>query len=100
MTVKLLMSWDIKPGQEQEYFEFVVREFVPRLTKLGLQPTEAYYTQYGNCPQILTGGTAEDLHTMRRILATDEWEALHSQLLEFVSNFEQKIVPASGRFQF
>ena len=24
-TVKLLLSWDIKPDHEQDYFEFVVR---------------------------------------------------------------------------
>ena len=56
---KLLMSWNIKAGVEQEYFEFVVREFVPGITKLGIQPTEAWYTVYGNRPQILTGGVAE-----------------------------------------
>jgi len=29
MAVKLLMTWDILPGKEQEYFEFVVRDFIP-----------------------------------------------------------------------
>ena len=26
---KLIMTWDIAPEREQEYFEFVVREFIP-----------------------------------------------------------------------
>jgi hypothetical protein len=54
------MSWDIKSGREQPYFEFVVREFAPGLMRLGLQPTEAWYTVYGEGPQILTGAVAED----------------------------------------
>ncbi len=97
--VKLLMSWDIKSGREQPYFEFVVREFAPGLMRLGLQPTEAWYTVYGDGPQILTGAVAEDIDTMRRILAGDDWHQLRDKLLEYVSNFGQKVVTASGRFQ-
>jgi hypothetical protein len=97
--VKLLMSWDIKTGREQPYFEFVVREFAPGLMRLGLQPTEAWYTVYGKGAQILTGAVADDIETMRKILAGEDWRKLREQLLEFVSNFTQKIVEANGRFQ-
>ncbi len=99
MAVKLLMTWDIVPGREQEYFEFVVREFVPGIQRLGIQPTEAWYTTYGRRPQILTGGIAENRQTMERALATDEWEKLRERLLEFVTNFEWRVVRATGGFQ-
>jgi hypothetical protein len=99
MTVKLLMTWDIIPGREQEYFEFVVREFVPGMQKLGIQPTEAWYTTYGDRPQILTGGVTDDLGEMETALATDDWGALKDNLLKFVTNFEWKVVAASGGFQ-
>jgi len=36
MPIKLLMSWDIAPEHEEEYFEFVVREFLPGVAGLGL----------------------------------------------------------------
>lgn len=99
MSVKLLMTWDIIPGKEQEYFEFVVREFVPGMQGLGIQPTEAWYTTYGERPQILTGGTAEDLQSMEAVLETEEWETLKDRLLDFVTNFEWKVVQASSGFQ-
>lgn len=99
MTVKLLMTWDIIPGKEQEYFEFVVREFVPGMEGLGIQPTEAWYTTYGERPQILTGGTAQDLATMQALLETEEWTSLKDRLLEYVTNFEWKLVRASSGFQ-
>lgn len=97
--VKLLMSWDIKTGREQPYFEFVVQEFAPGLVKLGLQPTEAWYTVYGKGPQILTGAVTKDLETMREILAGDEWRQLRERLQDYVTNFTQKVVEASSRFQ-
>ena len=97
--VKLLMSWDIKPGREQSYFEFVVQEFVPGLMRLGLQPTEAWYTAYGVAPQILTGAVIGDRETMHTLLAGDDWHDLRDRLQEFVLNYRQKVVEAGGRFQ-
>ena len=99
MAVKLLMTWDIKQGREAEFFEFQVREWVPGLQKLGLEPTDAWYTMYGTSPQIMVGGTAKSLRTMNQILATEEWLALKNQLLGLVDNFDQKVVKASGGFQ-
>lgn len=99
MSVKLLMAWDIMPGREQEYFEFVVREFIPGIQRLGIKPTEAWYTTYGERPQILTGGVTEDLEQMNRALGTKEWDELRAKLMEYVANFEFKVVRASSGFQ-
>ena len=97
--IKLLMTWDIRPGKESEYFEFVVQEFAPKLVKLGVQPTEAWYTVYGEAPQILTGAVTEDPKTMDAILGGDEWKALRDKLLTYVNNFNYKVVTATGNFQ-
>ena len=99
MTVKLLMSWDILPGKEQTYFEFAMKTFAPELMKMGWQPTEAWYTLYGDGPQIMTAGVTDSVDKMRDILESYEWEELKVQLLEYVTNFEHKVVPATGRFQ-
>ena len=99
MMVKLLMSWDIQDGQDAEYFEFVVREWVPGITRLGLQPTEAWFTIYGDSSQVLTGGIAEDMETMQQILNSPEWDRLHQRLSEYVENYRQKIVRSTGKLQ-
>jgi hypothetical protein len=100
-SVKLLMQWDIKQEREQDYFEFVVREWVPGITRLGLEPTGAWYTAYSASKQsqILTEGIAEDLETMQSILKSKEWLQLHERLLEYVHNYEQKVVRVTGDFQ-
>lgn len=99
MAVKLLMTWDILPGREQEYFEFVVREFVPGMQRLGIQPTEAWYTTYGDRPQILTGGVTESMDQMQAALSTEDWQELRESLMEYVTNFDWKVVRATGGFQ-
>lgn len=97
--MKLLMSWNIRTGREAEYFEFVVKEFAPGLLRLGLQPTEAWYTVYGDCPQILTGSVAEDMQTIQHVVKSDEWHELMGKLGEYVTSYQQKIVQATGGFQ-
>ena len=97
--VKLLMSWNIRPGQESDYFQFVVQQFGPGLVKLGVRPTDAWYTAYGSGPQILTGGIAENLEALKGALASEEWLQLKGELLTFVTDYTQKIIQASGRFQ-
>jgi len=96
---KLLMTWDIRQGKESEYFEYVTQEFAPRLIKLGIQPTEAWYTVYGKAPQILAGFVAEERSTIEQLIAGDEWKSLHERLLGFVLNYNHKIVQATGNFQ-
>ncbi len=100
MTVKLMMTWDIEPEHEQDYFEFILTEFVPGLRRMGLQPAEAWATIYGNYPQIQVGVLASSLEHARRFLDSQGWRELQDKLFAFVRNYRCKIVPARGGFQF
>ncbi len=100
MQVKLIMTWDIKQGRDQEYFEFVVREFAPGVTRLGLKPTQAWFTVYGEASQIMMEGITDDFASMKMMIEGKEWVALHDRLQEYVTNYKQKIVRLAPRFQF
>lgn len=100
MSVKVLMTWDITPEREQEYFEFVIGEFIPGVQRLGLEPAEAWATIYGEYPQIMVSMLAPDLPDAQRALSSVEWGRLRDQLFGFVRNYSQKVVPARGGFQF
>ena len=100
MTVKLLMSWDIIPEHEQDYFEFVIRDFLPGVQKIGFELSDAWATVYGDRPQILVGAVVPDIQTAHATMNSTEWDSLYSQLREYVDNFSYKIVESSGGFQF
>jgi hypothetical protein len=93
------MTWDILPGREQEYFEFVVREFIPSMQRLGLEPTDAWVTVYGQQPQIMASAQMPTLASLNQVLASQEWDDLTRLLLDYVENFNIKIVPARSGFQ-
>ncbi len=99
MAIKLLMSWDIIPGREQEYFEFVVREFIPEIQRLGLEPTDAWVNVYGDQPQILTAAEIQDQESLQNVLVSAEWEDLIAELEAFVENLEFKTVTSKPGFQ-
>ena len=99
MTVKILMTWDILPGREQDYFEFVVREFIPGMQRLGLDPSDAWFTMYGEKPQIMTAAKMPTLVSMNEVLNSAEWDSLIRRLMDYVENFQYKIVPARAGFQ-
>lgn len=99
MAVKLLMTWDILTGREQEYFEFVVRDFIPGMQRLGLEPSDAWFTMYGEGPQIMAAAQMPTLSNLQSVLDSPDWDDLIKLLLEYVENFSYKIVQARSGFQ-
>ena len=99
MSIKILMTWDILPGRKQDYFEFVVRDFIPGIQEMGLQPSDAWYTFYGEYPQIMVAAVVNSMGDMERVIRSDGWDDLTRQLLEYVEGFNYKIIPARGGFQ-
>ena len=100
MAAKLILTWDILPEKERDYFEFVIREFLPGVQKMGLELTDAWATVYGNQPQIQVGAVSDTPEEALEILNSTEWESLQDKLMDYVINYHQKIVNQRKGFQF
>lgn len=99
MRVKLIMTWNIREGRETEYLDFLTREFTRALMEMNIQPTDAWYAVWGRGPQVLAGGTADDLETMEKALASEEWRKFVDRLRELVVDFDYKVVELDRGFQ-
>jgi hypothetical protein len=99
MATKIILRWDIQPGVESEYFEFMVSEFIPSLKRLGINDPGVWYTAYGDAEQILVSGVTETEEHMRFVLRSKDWSRLKARLEELVNNFSQRVTPATGGFQ-
>lgn len=100
VPVKVIMTWDIAAEHEQEYFEFVIGEWVPGVQRLGFQPIDAWATVFGSYPQIQVGLLADNGPKAREMMGTKDWDALEDRLLTYVNNYSYKVVSARGGFQF
>lgn len=99
MPAKLIMRWDVRPETESEYFEFLVHELIPAMNRMGIVEIQVWYTAYGDCEQKMAEGIADSAEEMMRILRSEEWEYLADKLRTFVSNYSQKVIPATRGFQ-
>ena len=98
--VKLMMTWDIRPGQEESYLQFITQEFTTAMLKAGLQATDAWYTIYGpRHPEVMMGFLVSNLEAAKTFLASETWQQLKERLLEYVDNYTQKVIHYKGGYQ-
>lgn len=94
------MTWDITPQREREYFEFVIREFIPGVQRLGFELGDAWATAYGSEPQIMVTAVAPSQSEAEEILLSPAWASLIDSLKNYVENYSSKLVESSRGFQF
>ncbi len=98
--VKLLMSWNIKPGREEEYFRFIMEDFPSPFLDAVLQISDAWYAIYGpEHPQVTMGFISEDLATMKRFLESPAWTNILQRLSFYIQDYRHKVIHAQGGFQ-
>lgn len=99
--VKFLLTYDIRPEIQDQYFQFVLGEMVPTLQSMGLVMGGAWHTAYGPYPMRLVEFVAEDRATLDRVLASPAWADMESRLQHYVKNYGRKTVPLRENvFQF
>ncbi len=97
--LKLLLEYDVNQDTLQEYYQFVMGQYVPTLQSMGLQMSEAWHTAYGDAPNRLLGFVCGDQQTMDNLLISDAWVDLNDQLEKYVTDFHYKIILYRGGFQ-
>lgn len=101
MEHKVLVTWNSHPRHERDLFQHV-REMVNRASPLGLELQDAWYTLYGDAPEILLRFVPrkEQQETLDTILSSDDWRAILEDLREYITDYDQRIVKSTDRFQF
>lgn len=101
MAHKVLLTWNIQSGIEREHFQRI-RVFVSKLSGLGLDLADAWYTAYGDAPQILLGIVASDgqKDQLQNVLESEEWGEVLAELKPYITDYQQRIVKIEGQFQF
>ena len=98
--VKLLIAYDVRVGRENAYRRFVLEEFLPQAQALGLMPSDAWHTAYGDYPSRLLGFVAEDLATVLTARETPKWRELIEKLESHTGKLSQRVVRLHGGFQW
>lgn len=96
---KLLLSYEIPAQSTQDYYQFIMGQYVPAMQALGFQMSEAWHTAYGDAPNRLIGFVCRNRQTVDELMQNEAWHELNEQLEEFVTEFSYKVIPYRGGFQ-
>lgn len=97
MAVLFNQHWDIAPGKQQEYSDFMMTFYNPTLDRIGIKLVGGYYVTVGMGPRIIAVGLAQSLHDLEGALASAEYEEITNRLMEFVTRYHSKILIPTGR---
>jgi hypothetical protein len=89
--IKVVISYDMQEGREQDCQEYLVNKLAPGLARLGFQVSDVWYTVWGHSPQITSGGEMDDLAQARGIFLSSDWDRLAEGMEELTSNFQVRL---------
>ena len=90
--IKVLISYDMQAGKEQECQDSLINKLAPGLARMGFRIADVWYTIWGNTPQILSGGMLENMEHAQRIFLSDSWEQLAKGMQGLTDNFQVRVV--------
>jgi hypothetical protein len=97
---KMIVSYDIRLSHQDEYYQFVLGELVPRLQEMGVFMTEAWHTAFGEYPMRMVTFVVEEYQTLDELFDSPEWTQLEAELLHFVENYSLRVLRYRSGFQF
>ncbi len=97
---KLLMSYDIRPELQQQYYRYMLGEFVPSMQEAGLQMASAWHVAFGNYPSRFVEFHCDNRETLKSIITGDNWRSAEAKLKSYTMQYNRKIVNYEERFQF
>lgn len=99
-TWKFNHYFDIVPGMEEAYKEFVRDEFIPRMEEVGIKITNIWKVVIGSGPFILVEGSSPGLKNIAESVDTDKYRALMRQVKSrYIMNYQSRIMAPTRRVE-
>lgn len=97
MAVLFSQHWDVAIKKHDQYSNFIMTRYNPKMASLGLPVVGGYYVAVGEGPRIIAVSATEDLKGVEKALDTEEYQALNSELMAYVAKYHSKILVPTGR---
>jgi hypothetical protein len=96
MSILFIQNWDIIPGKELEYEQFIGDIFIPEMTIHGLISVGGYYVEVGFGPRVVAVQTTNEPEKLSTVIASREFRELITSLQRFVCNYRNSILEPTG----
>lgn len=96
---RIMIMYDIHPERQEEYYQYVLGEFVPELQKLGLYMIYAWQVYGENQPERFVEFVCESPAILKNALTSPEFRQAEERLKEYTLNYRRKVVVFKNRPQ-
>jgi hypothetical protein len=97
---KFNQYFNIIPGKEEKYAEFVINDHLPTMEKLGIKMTGGWRVVVGPGPYIVAEGTARNIVDIAKALESDEYKRIANILTStYVTDYSSRILAPTGRIE-
>ncbi len=97
---KFNQYFNVLPGMEPAYREFLKAEFIPAMERLGIRVANIWKVVIGSGPFINVEGTSPKIEEIARTIATDEYRALTRTLKSrYVTDYQSRILAPTRRVE-
>lgn len=100
LAYRVLLTYNILPQAQEEYYRYVIGEFVPTLQQLGLVMLFAWQVHGDTYAERQIEFVCESLPTLRTALNSDRFQQAEENLKIYTSAYSRKVVRFKNRFQF
>ena len=91
-TVKFSQYWDIIPGKEEKYDDFIRNVHYPAMEELGIRIADEWNVLIGESPHILYEGRADNAEQLLAALKSPKFRIMKNELLKLVSNYNSRVL--------
>lgn len=92
MAVKLMHYWTINPSSKEAYADFIIKQFIPGVNRLGMHTVAGWSVLVGSYSEIIMETVSSDLNMLETALKTRDYRLLKSNLLNLVTDYKTKVM--------
>ncbi len=97
---KFNQYFNILPGKEKEYSDFIIKDHLPTMEKQGIKMTGGWQVVIGAGPSIVAEGTAGSLTEIAKAIDSDEYRRITNILTStYVTDYSSRILAPTGRIE-
>ena len=97
---KFNQYFNIIPGREREYAEFVLKDHLPTMEKIGIKMTGGWRVVVGSGPYIVAEGTAVGVVEIAKAIENPEFSRITKLLTsKYVTDYSSRILAPTGRIE-
>jgi len=97
---KFNQYFNVIPGREKEYTEFITKDHLPTIEKIGIKMTGGWQVVVGPGPYIVAEGTATSIVAIAKAFESDEYKRITNILTsKYVTDYSSRILAPTGRIE-